>query len=358
MRIGTKDNFKKAEDNDKIISIKINKNINIRIYKMAISANNIGNLVTGIRGVPTDYDNVKEVFSGMVLTSFDRKNIALNLITTMSIQNGSSTNFPLIARSLDNSDEVANYVIGDDVSTQAIPVKERVINITAPTYYALSISKLEEKLLNFGVRAELSKQMGEALAVTLDKLAFSQVLVASQTSGTIGGSVMQPDGSEVNNDAISTGATPEDKGDALFAALFEANTLLKQKDVTSEPIFVTTPANFNYLVQSGKGVHRDYTSGNGGVDTGTIMQIAGINITWSNNLPVGTSVDVATVAKKLQGLLFAKGAVAMVKLNDVVTEIDSLPTKIGQDLIKSYYWNGFGVLNPSEAVAITGGAFA
>lgn len=324
---------------------------------MAITANNIGNN-TGIRGVPTDYDNAKEVFSGLVLTSFDRKNIGVGMIKTMSIPNGHSASFPIIARSLDNGDAVASYVIGDDVSTQAIPVKERVITINAPTYYALSISKLEEKLLHFQTRGELAKQMGEALAYTIDKAVFSQVLVASQTSGTIGGSKMQPDGSEVNNDAISAGATNEAKGDALFTALFEANTLLKQKDVTAEPIFVTTPANFNYLVQSSKGVHRDFTSGNGGVDTGTIMKIAGISITWSNNLPVGTSVDVGGSAKKLQGLLFCPDAVAMVKLNDVTTEIDKLPTKIGQDLLKSYFWNGMGVLNPACAAAITGGAFA
>ena len=324
---------------------------------MAITPNNIGNN-TGVRGVATSMDNALKVFSGLVLTSFDRKNIGVNMVKSQTISSGHTASFPVIARSLDNGDAVATYVVGTDVSTQAIPVKERVITIGAPTYYALSISRLEEKVLHFETRSELAKQMGEALAVTIDKQVFSQVLVASQTSGTIGGSVMQPDGSEVNNDVIFSGATAEAKGDALLAAIFEANTLLKQKDVTGDPVFVTTPANYNYLVQGGKGINKDYTDGNGGLDSGTILQIAGIKITWSNNLPVTTSVDVSSTAKKLQGLLFTPDCVGIVKLMDVTTEIDKLPTRIGEDLIKSYFWQGMGVLNPSASVAITGGTVA
>ena len=188
---------------------------------------------------------------------------------------------------------------------------------------------------------------------------FSEILVASQTSGTIGGEVMQPDGSEVNNDAIYSGATAEAKGDALFSAIFEANTVFKQKDVPGDPVIVTTPANFNYLVQSGKGVHRDFTSGsNGGVDSGTIVEIAGLKIMWTNHLPVATAVNVGGTNKYLQALAFTEDCIGVVKLMDIMTDIDKLPTKIRQDLLKSFYWIGMGTLNPSMACAITGGTVA
>ena len=322
---------------------------------MAISPVNIGNN-SGVRGVASDMDMALKVFSGLVLTAFERKNIGVGMIKVMNAGKAKQVQFPVIAQLADTAG--ASYVVGTDVATSLIPVKERVITIGAPTYVALNISGLEEKVLGYETRSELSKQLGESLATKIDKAVFAQVLVASQTSGTIGGEVMQPDGSEVNNDAISAGATPEAKGDALLAALFEANTLLKQKEVTGEPIFVTTPANYNYLVQGGKGIHRDYTSGNGGLDTGNIVQIAGIKIMWSNHLPVGTSVDVGGSAKKLQGLLFTPDCVGMAKLADVTTEIDKLPTRIDEDLIKVYYWNAMGVLNPACSVAITGGAFS
>lgn len=322
---------------------------------MAITPVNIGNNSSTL-GVATNMANALKVFSGLVMTAFDRKNIGVSMVKSQTIASGSSCQFPIIAQLADTAG--ADYVVGTDVSTVAIPVKERVISIGAPTYVALNISRLEEKVLHFETRSELSKQLGESLATKMDKAVFAKVLEASQTSGTIGGSVMQPDGSEVNNDAISSGATPEAKGDALLAALFEANTLMKQKDVSGEPIFVTTPANYNYLVQGGKGIDKDYTNGNGGLDTGTIVQIAGIKIMWSNHLPVGTAVSVASVDKKLQGLLFTPDCMGIVKLSDVTTEINAIPTRIGEDLIKTYYWNGMGVLNPACATAISGGAFA
>ena len=323
---------------------------------MAITPNNITD-TTGTRGNPADMALAKEIFSGLVMEAFDRKNIGLKMVYNQKIENGSSAYFPIIAQLADSS--AAAYVVGTDVSTTAIPVKERVITIDQPQYVALSISRLEEKILAFDTRSKLAKQMGEALATKIDKEVFAEILVASQTSGTIGGVAMQPDGSEVNNDAIMGGATPEAMGDALFAAIFEANTVFKQKDVPGDPVVVTTPANFNFLVQSGKGVHRDFTSGaNGGVDAGTIVEIAGLKIMWTNHLPVGTAVSVNAVNKKLQALAFTEDCIGVVKLMEIMTDIDPLPTKIREDLLKSFYWIGMGVLNPSMACAICGGAFA
>lgn len=320
---------------------------------MAITVNNITD-TTGTRGNPADMALAKEVFSGLVMEAFDRKNIGLAMVYNQTIENGSSAYFPIIAQLSDTAG--AAYVIGDDVSTSAIPVKERVITIDQPQYVSMSISRLEEKILAFDTRSKLAKQMGESLATKIDKEVFSEILLASQTSGTIGGEVMQPDGSEVNNDVISTGATAEAKGDALFAAIFEANTVFKQKDVPGDPVVVTTPANFNYLVQSGKGVHRDFTSGsNGGVDSGTIVEIAGIKIMWTNNLPTATPVLVGVANKQLQALAFTEDCIGVVKLMEVMTDIESLPSKIRQDLLKSFYWIGMGTLNPSMACAISGG---
>ena len=328
---------------------------------MAIFTNNITDN-SGVLGNPADMALAKEVFSGLVLEAFERKNIGLNLVSVMTIENGSSSTFPVVAQAPDT--DVSAYVVGDDVSTSAIPVKERVINITQPQYHALSISKLEEKILNFEVRSKLAKQMGEALATKIDKQVFAEVLTASQTSGTIGGVVMQPDGSEVNNDVIDSGATAEEKGDAIFATIFEADTIMDEKDVSGEKICVLTKANFNNLVQSAKGINKDYTSGsNGGVDSGQIVEIAGIKITWSNHLPVDTAVlgdwdndaGTADTGKKLQGLIFTDECVGVVKLMDIMTDIDPLPTKIRQDLIKSFYWLGMGVLKPAASCAICGG---
>jgi len=335
---------------------------------MAISPVNIGNN-SGTRGVPTDMDNALEIYSGLVLTAFDRKNMGLGMVKVKTIESGSSYPFPVIARSLDNSDVVRTHTPGTEISTNEIPVKERIINIDTLEYYSLAINKFEEKILHFETRSELGKQAGEALAETIDKDVFSQVLLASQTSGIIGGAVMQPDGSEVNNDVIDSGSDAEAKGDAILEALYEASTLMTEKNVSGTKYFVTTPRNYNYLVQSQKAVNGDYTSGNGGIDSGTVLKVAGIDIMWSNHLPVTdtiandtangveTGVDVGGTDKKFQGLLFTEDCIGVLKLMDITSESNYLPKQL-DTLLTSYYSYGMGVLNPGASCVITGGTQA
>ena len=68
---------------------------------MALTVNNIGNNNQATRGVPTDMENSIQIYSGMVLTAFERKTLFLNLVTTKTIQNGSSVQFPIIGQGLD-----------------------------------------------------------------------------------------------------------------------------------------------------------------------------------------------------------------------------------------------------------------
>lgn len=324
---------------------------------MAYTPVNIGNNA-GTRGVPTDMDLALKLFSGNVLTSFDRKNMALETVTTQSIGNGKSYQFPVIARSLDNGDTILTHTPGTELSVQDIPVKERIINVDTLKYYSLVINKFEDKIMHFETRAELAKQSGEALANQIDTSVFDTILTATQTSGTIGGKVMQPDGTEVNNDVIDSGSTAEAKGDALLEALYSAQAAMNAKDITGEKIFVTTPSNYNYLVQSNKAIHRDYTAGNGDIAKGTVIEVAGIKIMWSNNLPITTglasAVDVGGVNKKFQGLIYTPECVGVVKLMDITSEANYLPKELST-LLTSYYSYGMGVLNPGAAAVITGG---
>ena len=333
---------------------------------MAYSPINISNNA-GTRGDPSAMALALKLFSGTVLTSFDRKNIGLETVTTKTIENGKSFQFPVIARSLDNGDTIDTHVPGSDLTVNQIPVKERIINVDTLQYYALALNKFEEKIMHFETRSELAKQAGEALSNQIDKQVFTTVLTASQTSGTIDGSVMQPDGTEVNNDVIFSGATASAKGDALLETIYSAQAIMDGKDITGEKVFITTPANYNFLVQSGKAIHRDYTSGNGDIAKGTVIEIAGVKIKWSNNLPITrtatldtadsnteTGVDVAGTDKQFQGLLYTPACVGVVKLMDITSEANYLPKELNT-LLTSYYSYGMGVLNPGAACVITGG---
>ena len=200
----------------------------------------------------------------------------------------------------------------------------------------------------------MAKQAGEALAVKIDKAVAGMLVTASQTSGTIGGAAVQKDGTEVNNDVIDSGATPAAKGDAIIEAVFEAVAAMEEKDVSGEKYLVVTPKLYSYLAQS-SAVNKDITSGdNGGINKGTVMEVAGIRIYKSNYVPVDTAVDVGGTNKKLKALLFTAEAVAVAKLMDVTSEVNYIPEQLAT-LMTTYYSYGMGVLKPAGSCVITGG---
>jgi hypothetical protein len=319
---------------------------------MALTVNNIGNNSSTPRGVPTEMANALEIYYGSVLTAFDRKQLFLDLVMTKSIDSGSSISVPVIGQSSDS--QTRTHVPGTELTMATIPVKERIINIDALEYFALAVDKFEEKVLHFETRGELAKQAGEALAVKIDKAVAAMLITASQTSGTIGGAAVQADGTEVNNDLIDSGATPKAKGDALIEAVFEAVAAMEQKDVSGEKYLVVTPKVFSYLAQS-SAVNKDITSGdNGGINKGTVMEVAGIRIYKSNYLPVDTAVSVGGTNKKLKALIFTSEAVAVAKLMDVTSEVNYIPEQLAT-LMTTYYSYGMGVLKPACSCVITGG---
>lgn len=322
---------------------------------MALTVNNIGNNSSTPRGVPTEMNNALEIYYGSVLTAFDRKQIFLDLVTTKSIDSGSSVSIPVIGQGSDT--DTNTHVPGTELTMSTVPVKERIINIDALEYFALAVDKFEEKVLHFETRGELAKQAGEALAVKIDKAVAASLVTASQTSGTIGGVAIQADGTEVNNDVIDSGSTPKAKGDALIEAVFAASAAMEEKEVTGERYLVVSPVIYSYLAQS-DAVNKDITSGNnGGIDKGTVMEVAGIRIYKSNYIPTDSTVDVGGTDKKLKALLFTSEAVAVAKLMDVTSEVNYIPEQLAT-LMTTYYSYGMGVLKPAASCVITGGTVA
>lgn len=318
---------------------------------MEVSVINIGNNSSTPLGKPTEMANALEVYYGQVLTAFERKNVFLDLVTVKTIQSGSSVSIPVIGQGSET--DIKTHVPGTNLTMASIPVKERVINIDALEYFAMAVDKFEEKILHFETRGELAKQAGEALSVKIDKKVATTILLASQTSGTIGGSIVQADGTEVNNDTIDSGATPKAKGNALIEAVFTLSAEMEKKNVTGEKMLVVSPTEYSYLAQS-DGVNKEITYGNnGGIDKGTIMEVAGIKILKSNHLPT-IPVDVAGTNKKLKGLLFTSECIGVVKMMDLTSESNYLPLQLAT-LLTTYYSYGMGVLKPACAGVITGG---
>ena len=290
-----------------------------------------------------------KVFSGEVLKAFDQKNIGLKNVKTRTITNGRSAQFPVIGKA--NDTDVLAHTPGDDVTPNVIDFAEKVITIDQRYYYSLFLDDFETKMIHFEYRGELAKQMAEALSTKIDKAIFNGILKAVDTTPVAG----QESGTVIlNTDTANSDA--EVAGDAIVESIFEASAAFNAKDVPEMGrVFITTPQNYYKLVQSGKAVNRDFTGGNGGIDTGKVFTIAGVPIYWSNHIPTTYTADLdgdgTAEDHTVQGLFFTPDAYGVVKLMDITSESNYIPEKLGY-LLTSYYALGMDVLNPGAAGVI------
>ena len=322
-----------------------------------------------------------KVFSGEVLTSFETANIFLPLVQTRTIASGKSASFAVIGK-YDTS--TSTHTPGTDITPNLINAGERVIEIDDLKYASVFVDNFEEAMQHYETRSQYSSEMGRRLSKTVDAAIITQldncVANAANTDDTNGG-VGQPYGdvtafsasvayavgdrvsylsivyvftathaagawNAAHVDAVSVlsvatagGADAGAKGDLILASLFDAQTTMDEEDIPGDRYVVVSPKNYNRLVQSGA-VHKDMTSGNGGIDTGKVVQVAGHNILVSNN--IGTS----------NIYMFTQNAVGVVKLLDIKSEVNYIPEKLG-DLMTSSYAMGFGTLNNGCVIKLT-----
>jgi len=275
-----------------------------------------------------------KLYTGEVIKEFDRMNIAKGTVKNRMISGGKSAQFIVTGQDADTG--TTTHTPGATVVASVMKVDERVITIADRIYFAHFVDDLDLKLSQYDIRGELAKQAAEALATKIDKEIFALIKTAVGTAGVAD----QAAGTTVTNTTIASASTTEAKGDAIVESIFELNAQFNGKDVPmSGRIFVTTPSNYAAIVQSQKAVNRDFTNGNGGIDTGTVLNIAGTPILWSNHLGLAAGDE---------GLFYAPGCVGVVTAMDITSEANYIPQELGS-LLTSYYALGMGVLRPAEA---------
>lgn len=282
----------------------------------------------------SDRDLAIKVFSGEVLTAFETSNIFLSKVQNRTIASGKSASFAVIGK---YASAVDTHVPGTDITPNLINAGERVIEIDDLKYASVFVDNFEEAMQHYETRSQYSTEMGRRLSKTVDLAVIAQldacVAGTANTGDTNGGEGQPAAQTAITIDTVpATGTrTSGEKGDLIIAALFDAQTAMDEDDVPGDRSVVMSPKNYNRLVQSGA-VHKDMTTGNGGIDTGKVTQIAGHNIMVSNNVGVN---DI---------YMFTQNAVGVVKLLDIKSEVNYIPEKLG-DLMTSSYAMGFGVLN-------------
>jgi hypothetical protein len=310
-----------------------------------------------------------KVFSNEILATFEKTQIMKPLHTIRTISSGKSATFPTlgVASSLYHSpgEDIMSKDDGSGGSkyNTKFNMNEVVISIDKMLVSSTFIPNIEELHNHFDVRGQFSKELGIALAQRFDKAILKTLAAGAAASGKSD----QPDGIQIGSQTLDTGA-------GLVSALTKVAQKLDENDVPDDGtrFAVLTPAQYYTLVgQDNIAINRDF-GGTGNVSSGSLTQVAGINIYKSNNL---TSVLVADASQNqdddnavndpfgsgngynaaLNTVGFLAGhpsGVGTVKLLDLATESDYSVAHQGT-LFVAKYAMGHNVLRPSSCVTVS-----
>lgn len=279
-----------------------------------------------------------KLYTGEVIRAFKEKNIGLGLIKSREISGGKTAQF--IVTGAANIDDVKEHTRGAEVESVLLSNDEVTISIDKRYYHSHFLDTLDEKIAQYDIRSELATQSAEVLATKIDKDIFKLI------GNTVPAMAPKPGQQAATTLTISNydAKTVEEKGNALIEKLFEAKANLNKKNVTETPSVIVAPETFYAIVQSTRGTNNDYTSNNGGIDTGAVRQIAGFGIGWTNHLDTTTNPN-------LLALVFTKDVAGVVKAMDIQSEANYDFRRLGWQLT-SFYAMGMGPLNPTGMVVI------
>ena len=284
-----------------------------------------------------------KLYTGEVIKAFREKNVGLGTIKNRTISGGKSAQF-IVTGEADEAD-IQTHVRGQEVINRVLANDE--VTITVDTRYVHShfLDTLDEKLAQYEIRSELAFQSGQVLATKIDKDIFKML-------GNDVPAMTPLPGQKAAGTVVATGynaaATAEDKGNAIIEALYKAKSNLNAKNVTMEPTVMVAPEDYYNIVQSTRGVNADWTSGNGGIDTGKVRQIAGFSIGWTNHLDKVTN-------PKLIALVYTSDVAGVVKAMDITSESNYDFRRLGYQLT-SYYALGMAPLNSTGMEVINSDA--
>jgi N4-gp56 family major capsid protein len=290
-----------------------------------------------------------KVFSGEVLSAFERENQMLGMTSVRSITSGKSAQFPVTGTISSGYHTIGNEILGSAVSKN-----EKVINIDDMLLASAFLGEIDELKNHYDVRSVYSREMGQALAKTVDKNLLNLVVLASRASANITGG---------NAGLQITAATAKTSASVLVSSIFDAIQSLDEKDVPSQGRYiVVAPDQYYQLCNLDSLISRDFSANAGDRAKGTVVSIGGVPVIKSNTA-VASFTDQSAASTSGQNntyigdfstvaaVVFHSSAVGTVKLKDLVLESTYDPRRLGT-LLTSRMALGHGILRPESAVSI------
>lgn len=289
----------------------------------------------------TDNAMFLKVFAGEVATAFAEKNVMLPLTRTRTISSGRSAQFPLTGKAVAKYHTPGESLITDADADSAdylstMKANEKLVKIDDLLVSSCFIDSLDEAKSHYDYRGPFTSELGKSLAVELDKN-----IIRSMYQSAVG-SAVGPVLAGMNNVNLGSATKADVTVAAMIDAFFTAAQKMDENDLPEDGRFaVISPELYYRLIQKdgaiGNAINVDF-KGSGSVATGTVMQIAGINIHKSNHiddcmasytLPAGNNNQATTDYSLFAGVFGHEEAVATVKLKDISIESQYLVERQG-----------------------------
>lgn len=341
-----------------------------------------------------------KVFSGEVLTAYERAIKVAPLLTTRTISSGKSAQFPATgyaaARYFTQGENLLEDASNDSPAKDylsKIKQSERVIYIDDLLVSSCFISELDEAMSHYDYRATFATELGRALARHQDAYAIQVIHDAATASGLSDDPIQT--GTEITNS--NAGGTAS----ALLDSIYDAAKALDEKDVPKEDRFVLVDPERYYLLlkagvltvpamtdngdTNGVSIQGSYSdarmlfSGGNDYPSASITMVAGMPVVVSNNANFGTTLMTdslfgdtgnedagsfnlssttnagtsgsAQSSANTVALVFHKGCAGVVRLKDVTMESEYVIERQGT-LMVAKMATGMGRLRNSGAVRI------
>jgi len=324
-------------------------------------------------------------FSGEILQTFDESNVFKALHTIRTIENGKSAQFPVTGIASanyhtpgENIADSGNSYLSDIAKT------EKIITIDKMLVASTFLANIDDVKNHYDIRSVYANELGKALAVRFDSALAKVFIAAARDTANLPVQVNKTGGQlDVANNDFSAPDTPgtvaATTGADLVAAFFTAAQKLDENDVPSDGRFCVLRPQEYYKLVTGADSSNSFSlvsavnsdiGGQGSLASGSIPQIAGINIYKSNHIP---STDLSAVSsgdgssandvfkaggvgyngdfRNSLGIVSHSAAVGTVKLLDLATESEYQIERQGT-LFVAKYAMGHGVLRPECAIEL------
>ena len=303
-----------------------------------------------------------KVFAGEVLTAFSRTSVMMDKQIVKTIAYGKSSSFPVMGRTHAKYLEPGNNL---DDQRKKMEHTEKVIEIDGLLTADCLITDIDDAMNHYEVRAEYSKQLGEALAMAADCASINELAnTAAKATGGMPENI--PKNTTLENPGTGkafefvTGQDADQTtqyGNKLLEGLIAARAAMTRNWVPqTDRYFLVTPEGYSAIIRALMPDAANYQA-LFDPNSGKLMNVCGFQIVETPNLGAANDgVDGKHALKAqlktavLQGIAFHRSAVGMLKLRDLRME-RARRAEYQADQIIASMSVGYGGLRP-EAVGV------